>query len=213
MPNTSAQFLAMAKCHHCEKPALFTFGPEGQQVPICLDCKLKLSQIWAIQSDRIEREINFMIAQAEFQLPGFGLEGVLPRYPERQIRVIQGGTMTLNNISVSDSAIGVLNTGSLEIVDSAISALKSDPATKEVSDALKKLTNSIADAQDLAPEKKNEAIEILSVVASEATAPENKRKTSVVKHLLGQFPTLIQTSAAAMEIWQTVGPAITSFFT
>ena len=121
--------------------------------------------------------------------------------------------MMLNNISVSDSAIGVLNTGSLEMVDSAISALKSDPATKEVSDALKKLTNSIADAQDLAPEKRNEAIEILSVVASEATAPENKRKTSVVKRLLGQFPTLIQTSAALTEIWHTVGPTIISFFT
>jgi hypothetical protein len=126
--------------------------------------------------------------------------------------VIQGGTVTLNNISVSNSAIGVLNTGNLEVVDSAISALKSDPATKEVSDALKQLTNSIAAAQDLASKEKNEAIEILSVVASEATAPKDKRKASVVNRLLAQFPTLIQTSAAVLEIWQTVGPSIISFF-
>ncbi|PYI82623.1 MAG: hypothetical protein DMF09_13990 [Verrucomicrobia bacterium] len=98
------------------------------------------------------------------------------------------------------------------MVDSAISALKSDPATKEVSDALKQLTNSIAAAQDLASEEKNEAIEILSVVASEATAPKDKRKASVVNRLLAQFPTLIQTSAALLEIWQTVGPSIISFF-
>jgi hypothetical protein len=197
------------KCHNCEKPAIYAVGPEGQQVPLCLDCHLKLTHIWAVQNDILEREMNFIIAQAESRV---GLHGVLPRYPERQVRVIQGGTMTLNNISVSDSAIGVLNTGNLEVVDSAISALKSDPATKEVSDALKQLTNSIADAQDLASEEKNEAIEILSVVASEATAPTDKRKASVVNRLLAQFPTLIQTSAGLLEIWQTVGPSIISFF-
>jgi len=197
------------KCHNCEKLAIYAVGPVDQQVPLCLDCHLKLTQILAIQNDKLEREMNFIIAQAESVV---GLHGVLPRFPERQVRVIQGGTMTLNNISVSNSAIGVLNTGNLEVVDSAISALKSDPATKEISDALKQLTNSIAAAQDLASEEKNEAIEILSVVASEATAPKNKRKASVVNRLLAQFPTLIQTSASLLEIWHTVGPSIISFF-
>lgn len=153
--------------------------------------------------------MNFIIAQAESKA---GLHGVLPRFPERNVRVIQGGTMTLNNISVSNSAIGVLNTGNLEMVDSAISVLKGDPATREVSDALKQLTESIAATEDIASETKNEAIEILSVVASEATAPKDKQKASVVKRLLAHLPTLIQTSAAAVEIWQTVGPPIISFF-
>jgi hypothetical protein len=198
------------KCHNCEKPAMFTVGPEGQQVPLCLDCRLKLAQIFAIENDQRERQSNFIIAQAESAV---GLHaGSLPRFPERQVRVIQGGTMTLNNISVSDSAIGVLNTGNLEMVDSAISALKSDPATKEISEALTQLTDSIADAKDLGSKEKNEAIEILSFVASEATAPEDKRKASVVKHLLEHFPTLIQTSAAVVDIWQAFGPSIISFF-
>jgi hypothetical protein len=197
------------KCHNCEKPAMFMVGPEDQQIPLCLDCQLKLTNISATQSDRLEREINFITAQAESAV---GLHSILPRYPERQVRVIQGGTVTLNNISVSGSAIGVLNTGNLEVVDSAISALKSDPATKEVSEALKQLTDSIAAANDLGSKEKNEAIEILSVVASEATAPEDKRKTSVVNRLLEHFPTLIQTSAAVVDIWQAVGPSIISFF-
>src|SRR5437667_12882186 len=110
------------KCHSCEKPANYAVGREGQQVPLCLDCHLKLSQILAIQNDNLEREMNFIIAQAESVV---GLHGVLPRFPERQVRVIQAGTMTLNNISVSDSAVGVLNTGTLEVLDSVISLLKS----------------------------------------------------------------------------------------
>jgi hypothetical protein len=81
---------------------MFAVGPEDQQIPLCLDCQLKLAQISAIQSDRLEREINFITAQAESAV---GLHGILPRYPERQVRVIQGGTMTLNNISVSNSAL------------------------------------------------------------------------------------------------------------
>jgi hypothetical protein len=197
------------KCQNCEKLAIYAVGPEGRQVPLCLDCHLKLTQISAILNDQLEREINFIMAQAESKV---GLHGVLPRFPERQVRVIQGGTMTLNNISVSNSAIGVLNTGNLEVVDTAINVLKSDPGTKEISDALKQLTESIAATQDLASEEKNEAIEILSVVASEATAPKDKRKASVVKRLLAHLPTLIQTSAAVVEIWGTVGPSIISFF-
>jgi predicted regulator of amino acid metabolism with ACT domain len=197
------------KCHNCEKPAMFMVGPEDQQIPLCLDCQLKLTNISATQSDRLEREINFITAQAESAV---GLHGILPRYPERQVRVIQGGTVTLNNISISDSAIGVLNTGNLEMVDSAISVLKNDPATKEVSEALKQLTDSIAAANDLGSKEKNEAIEILSVVASEAAAPNDKRKVSVVNRLLAQFPTLIQTSAAVVDIWQAVGPSVISFF-
>jgi hypothetical protein len=119
--------------------------------------------------------------------------------------------MTLNNINVNNSSVGVLNTGNLEIVDSAITTLKSNPQTHDIAGAIAKLTTAISNA-DLSPEIKNEAIEILSTVATEATAPENKRKSSVVKRLLSGLPTLIQTSASAIEIWKTVEPIIRTVF-
>lgn len=197
------------KCYNCEKPAMFIVGPEGQQFPLCLDCRLKYIQTIVIQNDQLERTMNYLTAQMESVA---GTPGLLPRFPQREVKILQGGNVTLNNISVSNSAIGVLNTGNLEIVDSAISVLKSDPQTKDISDAIKKITNSIVGAQDLKPEKKNEAIEILSVVASEATAPRDKRKVAVVNRLLKHFPTLVQTSAAVIQIWQAVGPSIISYF-
>ena len=88
---------------------MFAVGPESQQIPLCLDCRLKFAQICAIATDQLERNMNFIIDQAESKV---GLHGVLPRFPERKVNVIQEGTVTLNNISVADSAIGVLNTGS-----------------------------------------------------------------------------------------------------
>src|ERR1051325_2215311 len=121
------------KCYNCGKPAMYAVGPEGHEAPLCLDCNLKHVQMLAIQNDQIERTINYLTESMESTV---GLPGVLPRFPERQVKVIQGGNMTLNNISVSNSAIGVLNTGNLEMVDAAISALKADPSARAVGEAL-----------------------------------------------------------------------------
>ena len=140
-----------------------------------------------------------------------GISGVLPRYPERQVKIIKGGSVSLHNINITNSSIGVLNTGNLEMVDSAITVLKNDQATYEIAKAISNLTNAIA-SSNLPAANKNEAIEILSVVASEATAPDGKRKVSVVKQLLAHFPTVIQTAASVIQIWQAVEPTLTKFF-
>jgi hypothetical protein len=152
--------------------------------------------------------MNFAAAEMEAVL---GTTGVIPRYPQRQLRVIQGGPVKLYNIQVNDSSVGVLNTGNLEMVDTAITALKANPQTQDIAGAISKLAVAIANA-DLPKENKNEAIEILTTVATEATAPEPKRKSSVVKRLLSGFPTLIQTSASAIEIWKAVEPIIRHIF-
>lgn len=188
---------------------MFVVGPKGNEFPLCLECTNKHQQMAAIQSDQLERDMNFAIAQSEAVtgLPS----GSLPRYPQRQVRIIQGGSVTLNNINVNNSSVGVLNTGNLEIVDTAITALKNNPQTQDIASAIAKLTTAISNA-DLSPEDKNEAIEILSTVATEATAPEGKRKSSVARRLLSGLPTLIQTSASAIEIWKTVEPIIRKLF-
>lgn len=195
------------RCYNCNRPAMYLVGPPGQQVALCLDCQLKQAQLSAMQADQLEREMNFAASQMEAVL---GTPGTMPRYPERQIRIIKGGPVT--NINVTNSSIGVLNTGNLEIVDSAITILNGSQETKSIADALSRLTNAITASDNLSVDKKNEALETLSVVAAEATASKEKRKGSVVKQLLHHIPSIIETSAAAMEIWEKVGPSILSFF-
>lgn len=187
---------------------MYIVGPKGNEFALCLECTLKQQQLAAIQSDQLERDLNYATAQIEAVM---GMPGTLPRYPQREVKIIKGGSVTLNNITVNDSAIGVLNTGNLEIVDSAISALKSHPETQAVAAAISRLTNAIADSS-LPTATKNEAIEILSTVATEATAPEGRKKSSVVKRLLSALPTLLQTSASAIEVWKAVEPIILGIF-
>lgn len=199
----------MTKCYNCGKPAMYLVGPEGKEVPLCLDCNLKHVQLLAIKNEQLEKQLNYLTDEMEFAL---GLPRMSPRYPQRQVKILQGGKIVLNNIQVSESNIGVLNTGDLEIVDSAITVLNQDASTREVSSAIFKLANAIAGSSELPPEKKNEAMEILGVIASEATVPKEKRRDRVVRRLLSALPTVIQTVASLIQIWQSVEPIIKPYF-
>jgi len=196
------------KCYNCDKNALYLLGPEGHEVPLCLDCYARLMNVEERRQEALERQMNYLTAQMEAAV---GMPGILPRYPERR-SIIQTSGMTLNNINVINSEIGVLNTGNLRIVDSAITVLKQNPDTFEISAAISKLANAITQSNELLPEKKNEAMEILGTIASEATVPKQKRRNIVVKTLLGALPTVIQTAASVVQIWQQVEPVIRNFF-
>jgi len=199
----------MKSCRNCGKPAMYMVGPPGQEIPLCLDCDYKHTQMLAMQNEQLERTLNYLASEMEMVV---GLPGVLPRFPKREVRVAQGGSMTLNNINISGGNIGVLNTGNLKMVDSAITILNQDATNREIGAAIAKLTTAIGESTELPPDKKNEAIEILGGVATAATMPKEQRKTGIVKALLGAIPTAIQTAAGLMQIWQQVEPVIKRYF-
>jgi hypothetical protein len=188
---------------------MYLVGPEGNQTPLCLDCNYKHTQMLAMQNEQMVRTLDYLASEMEMVV---GLPGVLPRFPKKKVHIVQGGNMTLNNIRVSAGNIGVLNTGNLQMVDSAITILNQNPTAHEVSRAIARLTDAIAESIELSPDKKNEAIEILGGVATAATIPKEQRKTGIVKALLGAIPTVIQTAASVMQIWHEVEPVITGFF-
>jgi hypothetical protein len=188
---------------------MYGYGEAGKEIPLCLDCSLKHTQMLAIQNDQLERQMNYATEQMEAIV---GLPGILPHYPQRKVNIIQGATVALNNINVTNSNVGVLNTGNLEIVDSAITQLNQDADAAGVSNAISQLANAIVASNELSSEKRNEAIEILGVIASEATAPKDKRRGAVIKSLLPTLGTIIQSGAGLIQIWQAVLPVITTFF-
>jgi hypothetical protein len=188
---------------------MYLVGPEDNQIPLCLDCDYKHTQMLAMQNEQMERTLDYLASEMEMIV---GLPGVLPRFPKRKVQILQGGNVTLNNIHVSASNIGVLNTGNLQMVDSAITILNQNPTAHEVSRAIARLTDAIAGSTELTPDKKNEAIEVLGGIATAATIPKEQRKTGIVKALLAAIPTSIQTAASVMQIWQQVEPIIKTFF-
>ena len=88
-------------------------------VPLCLDCNLKLAQINQIQNDAAERYINFLSDEMD-DIVGLPRSGA--RFPER--KTVSLGGVTLHNINVTNSTVGVINSGSIGTIDTAVTVLK-----------------------------------------------------------------------------------------
>ncbi|MEO0454443.1 MAG: hypothetical protein AAFY98_09950 [Verrucomicrobiota bacterium] len=167
---------------------------------------MKALQIEQIKTDAIERTINYHTAAIE---SGLGVSGTLPRFPERNL--IHTESITLNNLSVENSNIGVLNTGYLNIIDSAITTIR-DSGNELVAKSLSSFSSAVANDSCISPDTKNEIIELLQTLSAEAAAPKDSQKKSVVKRMLTGIKESVQASALLCKIWDTVGPIIENYF-
>ncbi len=194
------------KCYQCGKPAMFIVGPEGKQVPLCLDCNEKFQRIMAQQRDGLERQMNFLMDYMDMVT---GIPTPRPRFPNRDI--IQVQNPTFHNISIDKSTIGVLNTGTIQTVDSAVTVLQESGA-EEISGAILQLTQAILTSNEIQNESKNDILEILSLLATEATVSENKRRSKAMKPLIAQLSNLVGIASGLGSIWDRVKPILEAFF-
>lgn len=111
---------------------------DEQNIPLCLDCYFKFSQVQQQRLANNERMINYLSDEMSFTV---GLPPTGPRFSPRPESLVVAGTK-LNNISVNNSVVGTINTGSLGTVDQSISALvqTGDPGLAE---AIKGLSEAI----------------------------------------------------------------------
>ena len=196
------------QCVQCGQKAVFYYQKKEGIFPLCLSCNLIYQQTLEIERVQHEREYNQGIAECNKMVESItGIPGTWPLIPERTIN--KSANMTFNNFTLNNSSVGVLNTGNLKMVDTNITVLNGNPKTHEAGDAISKLMDAIGKS-DLPDEKKNEAIELLATISSEAVLPKEKRKTSVLKAVLSHLPTILKTSTAAITVWEKVSPHLHS---
>jgi hypothetical protein len=124
---------------------MYKVSPDGKEVLLCLDCYIRFRNMQLNEISQIHKEINYLTDHMEKTV---GLHGILPRYPEQQPpQLIQTGGIALNNIHVSNSEIGVLNTGVIENVDSALTVLKQE-GNAELAAAVTDLSEAVIKASD-----------------------------------------------------------------
>lgn len=186
---------------------MFLVGAEGSQVPLCLDCNLKFAQMTTLQNDMLERQINYLTGVAEATV---GLPGIMPKYPRREVVAV--GNVTLNNIKVEGSTIGVLNTGTIGTVDSAVTALKQAGDT-DAATIFAGITEAVANDSQLRADVKNQILELLSVLSTEATAPKARRRSAAMMPLLERLATLMSGAAALAQLWSQYGSPLRQLFT
>lgn len=183
---------------------MFLIGDEN--VPLCLECNLKFVQITTLQNEMLERQINYCSDFMDYTV-GFGPSG--PRFPER--KTVNLGGVALHNIKVDNSTIGVINTGNIQTVDVAVSAL-TNSGNNDIATALTQLTTEVVKNTELQNDVKNQIIELLSLIASEATAPKDRQRKGAMKALLSQLKDLLSVSSSLIQIWEKWGPTIQSIF-
>jgi hypothetical protein len=192
------------KCYQCHNPAMFLVTEK--EIPLCLDCNLKFVQMIARQNEMHEREINYL---SDYMDSIVGVSAGAPRFPER--KSVHVGGVSLNNIRVDNSTIGVINTGNMETVDLSVSALAQE-GQADLAAALTNLTNAVLSNNDIHIDIKNQIVEILSIISSEATAPPEKRRNSVAETLLSHLERLLRLSNQLGEVWERWGPTIRAAF-
>ena len=121
------------------------------------------------QQDNDEHMMNYLTDEMESVV---GMSGILPRFPERR-RVLNMGEVTLNNIQVSNSEIGVLNTGNIHNVDVTLTVLKTE-GNPELAEIVKTLTETVIKSGEISNNIKNQIIELLNALSEEAIVPKEK---------------------------------------
>lgn len=178
-----------------------------QNIPLCLDCYFKYSQIEQCALENNERMINFLRDQiaASVGMPPLG-----SRFPPRP-QPVQIGDVKLNNISINNSVVGTVNTGSIGSIDQSISVLN-QLGEPNLAAAIKALSEAILQSGDLTSNQRNELVEILSVLAKEAATPREARKSAVAETLLEKAAKITSLANDISDVCQKWWPVLLAAF-
>lgn len=197
------------KCSQCKNEALFTVGEEGKQTPLCLDHYTKFFNIIKDRDTMLKQEMNYLEDYMQWVV---GLTSTPPRYDATQIHsTINTGDVVLNNISVDRSVIGVVNTGNVEKIDSAITIMKQS-GEEDLSEAIQRLSEAVLTNQEADSELKKEILDILNVLSSQAVMPVENRSSSAMQILIKRLGNLYNSIKPLKEIWETLSKIIENAF-
>lgn len=188
------------KCHQCDRPALFWFD-SNNEVPLCLDCYSKLAHIRDMDFLKNAAMMNQALDDMDMVtgIPGSGL-----RVPVQALARAMTRSSTLNNITITSSQIGVLNTGSIQRIDAAITLSKGSDA-EEIGSLIGSLTQAVLQSRELDSTQQNEIIELTETLAEEVVG---KRKpatiTAVMKAITEKVSGVAVLAGAADKLLQAI---------
>ena len=197
-----------AKCHQCGKPAIRKCG----NTPLCVDCYRKMTQANFMEQQIRHNQLSWAASNLNFlsQEMSAGTGGLIPpKFMAIPPPPSAGINYTYTNIQVSDSAIGVINPGTLYAIDTSIDVIQNRGDT-ELATAIKELTQEVVNSREIQDDIKKEIAELLQFLASEGSVSKDTRNKSVVKQVLERLGQLIPAATAAWSIWEKVQPLLQS---
>jgi len=196
------------KCNQCGKLAIGRYG----NTPLCVDCYYKMTQANFMEQQIRHNQLSWLASQQNFiqQALSAGTGGLLPpKFMATPQPPSAGITYTYSNIQVSDSAVGVINPGTLYAISTSIDVIQ-NRGDSELAAAIKELTQEVVNSKDIQDDIKKEITELLQFLASEGSTSNDTRNKSVIKQVLGRLGNLIPSVTTAWSIWEKVQPLLQS---
>ena len=199
----------VVKCVQCDKPAIMKYD---NKIPLCVDCYHKIAQAAFMEQQAQHNRLSWVAANLNFlqQQLYVGHGGLLPL---KQMAIPQppsaGGSYTFSHIQVSDSAVGVINPGTLYTINTSIDVMQNRGDT-ELATAIKDLTQEVVNSKEIQGDIRKEIAELLQFLASEATVSNEQRNKSVIKQVLERIGKLIPVATMLWSIWEKVQPLLQS---
>jgi hypothetical protein len=162
----------MAQCSQCGRPAIVAFSGHD----LCIEHYRMLQETYQAQLRMAAANLNYATAQIEAAV---GMPGLLPRY---QIPS-SPSNLTLTNITVSGGNVGVINTGTIQRLDSSITVMR-EHGNDDLARAIKELTNAVIASQEVSDAAKNEIIQQLDFLADQVMSDAGSRPMGVIKSVL-----------------------------
>jgi hypothetical protein len=164
------------RCSQCQNNAFYRIGNDaGGETALCLQCL----SIWEGIQFREWLKNAAMLNNASDSMDSIlgGLGPPSPRIPVEATARAASMSRTYNNITISNSSVGVVNTGNLARIDAAITMSKGTEA-EEFGARLKDLTQAVLADTETSKEVKQQLIEVAQAISDQAIG--NKRPSAVV---------------------------------
>jgi hypothetical protein len=185
---------------------------------LCLSCYTQLQQVEAARQRSHNEKIAYLMAEQNYlsdqmaAMVGLPPSGARYHIPQPINAYINQAPM--NYINIDRSVIGMLNTGSIQDVQSININVKSllESGSAELARALKVLTEAVASSQELADTQRTELLDQLNLVSGEAALTAEGRKPGVIKPVLSALATGLNTVGSLAKIWAVTGDLICAHF-
>jgi hypothetical protein len=168
--------MARTQCSQCTRPAFWSIGDGAQGAhPLCLTCYAAFEQIQTMNFLKNAAMMNSAAEQMDF------ISGIGPTYkpiPVAEIARAMTRASTFNNINISNSKVGVVNTGDLARINAAIEITKGQP-TEEFGARLKALTETIANTAEGSNETKKALTELTKAIADQVLVERSPSSTVI----------------------------------
>jgi len=188
-------------CGQCGKPAVVQAG----RVHFCVDCYYRLTVAQTLQLRNAAIGSNAAAQQMDF------VSGLRNFTPRMQVPDLPQAPFTLNNIRIDRSTVGAINTGEVAKIDVSITVLE-QAGNKNLSEALKNLTQIILDAADIPNATKSDTLDQVAYLSEQAAAAAKHRRPGMIKAACAAISQVAGATTALATAWNAAEPLLKSAF-